>query len=460
MVSFLLKSSIIMFLLLMVYHLLMERETMHRFSRYYLLAALLVSLVAPFISFEMQQLPIPALSEVMNNQPEVLETSAVAVAPVASAVHADEAASQSSSFDWSEVIWAIYLTVSLVLLVRLVLNLMQLFQKVRSGDKSPRAEATLVLLHEPVSPFSFLRFIFISADEYRQGHIRPELLAHELTHVRQRHTIDVLLVELLQVVLWFNPLVYLYKRAIKTNHEFLADGHVINHYKNANDYQHLLLDMIFRKNTPSLVSNIGFSLTKKRLIMMTKKTSKRKLLALKLAVVPIVALVVFVFCFRSSNPALAQSQKVTELTPISIPKAMPKIRIKDLRYEDGRVFVLDREGKKHVLGAYKEMSSQNQYFFRQTLKPIKREEPTAAQLFKWRKTSKYDLWIDDVQQTDNNIIKKYKPSDLCIEWAYSRYSNADIGKHKDKQYDVHLMTNAYYEKDCRDKERKLKELLK
>ena len=122
----------------------------------------------------------------------------------------------------------------------------------------------------------------------------------------------VLLVELLQVVIWFNPLVYLYKRAIRTNHEYLADEHVIDHHQNVNYYQHLLLDTIFRKNTPSLVSNIGYSLTKKRLIMMTKKVSSPWVLGKMALVIPVMAGLVLLFASVKESKAGIQDKSQTK----------------------------------------------------------------------------------------------------------------------------------------------------
>jgi hypothetical protein len=451
-----------MAVLLVVYQLFLGREKMHRFSRYYLLAAFMFSLVAPFITFETEQVVIPTLPTIVADGAMVAKFDATPTLSASVPVEVE----QPNGLDWQILLWGIYLTVSVAFLVRFVLNLTCIIRRARVGDRRPLAEATLVLVDEPTSPFSFLRFIFVSAKDYQQGAIGPELLTHELTHVRQRHTLDVLLVELLQVVLWFNPLVYLYKRAIRANHEFLADEHVIEHHQNVKHYQHLLLDTIFRKNTPSLVSNIGFSLTKKRLIMMTKKTSKRKLLALKLAVVPLVALAVFVFCVRNAEPVLAQNKKVTEVNLLkdathTNQKDGPKMKVKvsDLVYENGRILTPIVDGKRGFL-VYKDLPPVAQRGFRKQLTPIKKVVPTAVQLANWRNTSKYDLWIDEVQQADNSILKKLKPSDLCIKWKACRYLNADIGKYKDKQFEVHLMTNAYYEKDCRDKEHNLKELLK
>ena len=462
MILYLLKITLLMGLLLAVYQLFLGREKMHRFSRYYLLAALLFSLVAPFITFETKQTVIPTLPALAVDR--VVEATADAAPTVPATV--PEMVEQPKGLDWQMLLLLIYFAVSATFLVRFALNLALVFRRAKMGERQPLAGATLVLMDEPTSPFSFLRFIFVSGKDYQHGVIGPELLTHELTHVRQRHTIDVLLVELLQVVLWFNPLVYLYKRAIRTNHEYLADEHVIDHHQNVNYYQHLLLDTIFRKNTPSLVSNIGYSLTKKRLIMMTKKTSKGKMLTVKLAILPIVALTMFVFCVRYAEPVKAHSQnKKEKMEKLIIGKKTFEVSsdtlemIKRLVYERSNVKFRTKGGDWHK-PPYEELPDFEKRMCLVGLTTMKVNAPTGAQLAEWSNTSKFGLWIDGKHQKDNSILKNYKPSDFSHFFLSRLYKNAQHGINKGKQYQLDLTTNAGYEKDCREKEKNFQALLK
>jgi hypothetical protein len=450
-----------MVLLLAVYQLFLGREKMHRFSRYYLLAALLFSLVAPFITFETEQVVIPTLPTIVADGPMVAKFDATSTLSASVPVEVE----QPNGLDWQMLLWVAYLTVSAAFLVRFVLNLTSIIRRARVGDRKPLAEATLVLMDEPTSPFSFLRFIFVSGKDYQQGAIGPELLTHELTHVRQRHTLDVLLVELLQVVLWFNPLVYLYKQAIRANHEYLADEHVVEHHKNVKHYQHLLLDTIFRKNTPSLVSNIGFSLTKKRLIMMTKKTSKGKMLTVKLAILPIVALAIFVFCVRYAEPVKAQTQnKKEKQEKLIVGKKTFEVSndtlemIKRLVYERSNVKFRTKGGEWHK-PPYEELSDFEKRMCLVGLTTLKVNAPTGAQLAEWSNTSKFGLWIDGKHQKDNSILKNYKPSDFSHFFLSRLYKNAQHGVNEGKQYQLDLTTNAGYERDCREKEKNFQALL-
>jgi Antirepressor regulating drug resistance, predicted signal transduction N-terminal membrane component len=450
-----------MAVLLGVYQLFLGHEKMHRFSRYYLLAALMFSLVAPFITFETEHTVIPTLPTIVADVPMVVASDAAPT--LAAAVPAE--VEQPKGLDWQMLLWGVYLSVSAAFLVRFVLNLVRVVRRAKMGERKPLAEATLVLMNEPTSPFSFLRFIFVSANDYQQGGIGPELLTHELTHVRQRHTLDVLLVELLQVVLWFNPLVYLYKRAIRTNHEYLADEHVVEHHQNVKHYQHLLLNTIFRKNTPSLVSNIGFSLTKKRLIMMTKKTSKGKMLTVKLTVLPIVALAVFAFSVRYAEPVKAQVQsKSVKMEKVTVGKKTVEISsdtlemIKQLVYKRSNV-KFRTPGGVWQKPAYEKLADFEKRMFLADLTTLKVKVPSAAQLEEWSNSSKFGLWIDGKHQKDNSILKKYKPSDFSHYWISSLCKNAQHGLNEGKQFQLELTTNAAYEKNCHEKEQKFQELL-
>ncbi len=457
MIPFLLKSTLLMALLLAVYQLFLGHEKMHRFSRYYLMAALLFSLVAPFITFETRQTVIPTLSTVVADQPAAVAADAM---PVMTAATPADVAGASEGFGWQKLLFTIYLTISGALLIRFALNLTRILRSARIGERKPHAEATLVLVDETIPPFSFLRFIFVSASDYWQGHIAPELLTHELTHVRQRHTIDVLLVELLQVVLWFNPLVYLYKRAIRINHEFLADERVIEHHQNAKHYQHLLLDTIFRKNTPQMASSINYLLTKKRLTMMNRKTSKRRSRVLQMAIVPLMAFVVFVFCVRSSEPVMAQDKSIakvnTGIKAMEISSDTLEM-VKDLYFKD-QSFTIKTPNKVYK-GKYRDMPKAFRKSFYFPFHKLEKKIPTSSQLVEWCNSSKYGLWIDRIHHKDNSILKKYKPSDFSNYGMSLLCKNAQWGLNKGKQSQLDLMTNAYYEKDCRNKEQKFQELL-
>jgi hypothetical protein len=129
--------------------------------------------------------------------------------------------------------------------------------------------------------------VFVNAEDYKNGRITKELLLHEFAHITQRHSLDIIFVELLQIMFWFNPLILLYKKAIRLNHEYLADSAVLNADIDLSGYQKLLLNFVFRNNSIYLASSFNYSLTKKRLLMMTKNNSSKMAMLKKIAVIPL-----------------------------------------------------------------------------------------------------------------------------------------------------------------------------
>jgi N-acetylmuramoyl-L-alanine amidase len=292
MIDFLLKSSASLLVFLTFYHLVLETEKMHRFNRFYLLATIVISFVIPFLSFEITKIiPTIASAETINesvipavtNRPSLPETVVVITEKINYV---------------SILLWSLYGWITSILFFRFGKNIFQLNQKVKSHDNLTCNNAILVLVNEKSLPYSFMNYVFVNKNDYQTQEIEDELFTHELVHVNQKHSIDILLIEFLKCIFWFNPLFYFYKKAIQLNHEFLADEKVIASYNNVTYYQNLLLLKSSNLKTISLTSNFNFSITKKRLVMMTKKTSKKINFIKKIAIVPVVSFLIYFFCIQ------------------------------------------------------------------------------------------------------------------------------------------------------------------
>jgi hypothetical protein len=156
--------------------------------------------------------------------------------------------------------------------------------------------------------------LFLNKKEYENGNIEIEILIHENAHIQQKHSYDILLMEILQTVFWFNPVLFFYKKAIQLNHEFLADEAVINSSQNISSYQYLLINKANKNKTSNLTSQFNYSITKKRLIMMTKTKSVRNSLCRQIAIIPVVALSIFAFSIK----LIAQERGSTDLKEFKI----------------------------------------------------------------------------------------------------------------------------------------------
>lgn len=321
MIGYLIKSTVCLAILLLVYLLALEREKMHRFNRVYLLLGLLLALIIPFL---------PS-GEVIHQT----YTSSPVIFIDGSGTIMHESVVQMKSFtwfSWERLLLSIYSIVLAVMLIKFVRNVSQLIHKAYSNPKEYYRGAQLVLLKEEVLPHTFLGYIYVNEDQFHNGEIDEKLLAHEYAHATQRHSWDVIIIELLKAIYWFNPLLILYKLVIQLNHEFLADEAVIQQYRDVSNYQHLLVDTCQNNNQIYLASNINFFLTKKRLTMMTKESSRKRTYMLMAGVVPVVIALVMML----GQPVIAQSN--TQNDPITKDQFF-KDAIVHYKTTDGRIMV-------------------------------------------------------------------------------------------------------------------------
>ena len=306
MIAYLIKSSICLLLLLVFYKLLLEKEKIHQFNRAYLLGSVLFSFLVPlyviniYVPVETLDFPIDFDEELLNG--EILQ--------------------QKKEISYWTIAGILSLVISTVFFVRFIVNLSKIILKIRQNTKIKIDNATLVLVEDLISPHTFWNYIFINKEEYKNEKLEEELLTHELTHVTQRHTIDVLLIELLKIIFWFNPLFYFLKKLIQLNHEFIADNKVIHLHKNISEYQHLLLNKAAWNNDYYLASNLNYSLTKKRLVMMSTRTSKVNNWLKKLAVIPLLTGSIYVFAERVESYEMKNNSLLdSDISNLEFPKS-------------------------------------------------------------------------------------------------------------------------------------------
>jgi beta-lactamase regulating signal transducer with metallopeptidase domain len=285
MILYILKFSACLALLICFYRLFLEKESIHQFKRFYLLGAVLLSLVIPLIYFN-EYIPASELTQTtVSGQPEK------------GGQHA------SSLWTWEgilpQVLWTIYFIGLLIFGIRFALNLRQISLKIKNNPKQKYLQFTNVLLTDLISPHTFFNYIFLNKNKFESDQIPEEVLIHEQTHAEQKHALDILIIEFIQVIFWFNPIVPVVKKDIKLNHEFLADQAVIKNGIDTKSYQNLLL--VFSSNTaiPPLANAINYSLIKKRFTIMKTKTSKQSTRIRSLVLLPLLALLIYSFSSRN-----------------------------------------------------------------------------------------------------------------------------------------------------------------
>ncbi|WP_353078118.1 M56 family metallopeptidase [Flavobacterium sp.] len=440
MIDFLLKSAISLIVFLGFYYLILEREKIHKFNRFYLLISVLISLIIPFVTFEFIEF-VETAPVIQYYEPINIEKAKVVLnqnPTIEKVITAQE------SIDYLPyVFWSIYVSISLIFLFRFSKNYFKLIVKSKINPSVKYKNASLILLEEKTLPHTFLNFIFVNSEDFKNKNIEDELFAHEMVHVNQKHTLDILFIEFLKALFWFHPLFYLYKKAIQLNHEFLADEEIVNTYNNVPYYQNLLLHKSNGNTTIYLASNLNYLITKKRLLMMTKNTSKKIALLKKVAAFPILAGLIYFFCIE----IIAQEKpKVLNLdTEKTIPTDKDKIR--DAYYSGVWVKICDEKTNRKSVTLYEKLSLEDKRKYLGYIPEIMIEKEIPVPLFEKMKTKDLAVWINGKVKTKEEI-KKYKRTDFSY-YSYSFVHKNARSKRFPQSYQYTLFTKDYFNENLK-----------
>lgn len=221
---------------------------------------------------------------------------------------------------WELIVLIVYSVVACVLLLRFLCQLVSIILLRNNSQSSYICDTEVYLLTDDEGPFSFFDWIFINPERHKSDEIE-EIMMHELTHCQQLHSIDIIFSELFCIIFWFNPFVWLLKREVRLNLEYLADNNVLANGKDNKEYQYHLLGLTYRKNVATITNNFNVLPIKKRIKMMNKKETKGILKAKYALYIPLVAMLLAV----SNLEAIARNvAKVTASVEIQQkPKKAP-----------------------------------------------------------------------------------------------------------------------------------------
>ncbi|MVM30346.1 hypothetical protein GO755_09900 [Spirosoma sp. HMF4905] len=430
MIVYLLKSSLCLIITFGFYKLWLENEQMHVFKRFYLLGSLVVSMLIPLISFDSWFDAAPLTPEVWDDYTSLYSLT--------NARPATQIVTVPTNAGPAYGLW-LYGIVTAVMLGRFVKNLYTLARKIYSHPKQSFHGATLVELPGNGSPYTFLHYLFLP--DYSRNELENELVTHELTHIRQRHSLDVLFVELLLCFGWFNPLLSWFKRAIQLNHEFLADAAVTQTYQDVPHYQRLLLSKLTLTGQLSLTSSLTFQTTKQRLIMMTKHTTPIRIWLTGGST----ALLFGTLCLLLGNVSSAQQLPTADVQTATPNRLQSKPNVEEMErlYGDNYVMLPIRKGgRKETRKKFSNLSTSEKQQVR--LIPFAPElVPTEAQLSDWGNSQKYGIWIDE-KRVPNEQLNQYTPQDFGSYYSSKLEKNAaNYGKY---YFQIGLMTKPFYEK--------------
>lgn len=404
MILYILESSLALLLFYGFYYWILLGENSYRFNRYYLLGSLVFSLLCPLFNFPLKVLPMQ----------EKTLTAAAEWSPLSGN---GSLLSEPSAFMLEAIILLIIYGMGVaVKTFRFGAHLSIILRKIKEGERLKKDQYSLVLLAEGSAPFSFLSYCFVDEKAYRAGQIDEVILRHELAHISQKHSFDILFLELLSIFYWFNPIFIWYRNAIKLNHEFLSDQAALKGQEDIISYQKLLFKYIRAQNAIPLASSLHFSLTKKRFQMIQFHHSKARNQWKKMLVVPFVFIVFLLFSVSLEGQTKPPPPPPPTKAPAPPPTA-PAVSDEEPIPPPPPPPPMDE---------------------------FKKKSPDKEELKKWGQSSSYKVWLDGKYMTKKEIYQ-IKPED--IGWYHVSGLAKNAKDYKRYQYAVNMYSLAFYEKN-------------
>ena len=326
MMLFIIKSAITLTLLYSFVFVLLRNHTFHRFNRIMLLGVILAAFLVPMLKVSTDH---PTVINERIKQMEILMKDNNA--------HFSDGEPQESQplITWVQAVKGIYLTGLATMLIITLLQVISLVKLIRRGvfEKDERGN-TVILINCDIPPFSIFRLTVMSVKDYETE--RHFILPHEREHIRLGHSYDLMLLQLLKFIQWFNPLVWVISRDLKNIHEFEADQAVIQQGADAKSYQLFLVKKVVGIRLQPFTNNLNHGSLKKRITMMYQKKSSRWLMLKALLAIPVIALTLNSFASLSNINSIKEMANIQEDPPFAI---------HPVRDQYGRITGFSHEGK-------------------------------------------------------------------------------------------------------------------
>lgn len=288
---------------LMVYYLLVLRnKKFHQYNRFYLLGVAVVSWIVPLIKIVWEQ------QHASVRQVDLLTVVAAGNSEIEAMV-----ASKQESVDWLSLLPNLYVGVSICLAIAMIVSLYRIYKIYTTHECRNLQEFYLVMTRVKGTPFSFFSYIFWNAEIDIQTPAGKQILQHELTHVKQFHSIDKIGMQLILIVGWFNPFFWLLRKELDMIHEFIADKKSVENGDAASLAQ-MLLTTAYPGQQFSLTNPFFFSPIKRRLKMLTNVKNPSFSYARRIVVLPLLSIVVLLFAFRAKEEKMIAPVSMIDTT--------------------------------------------------------------------------------------------------------------------------------------------------
>jgi hypothetical protein len=280
------KSIGILSLFYVIYISILHKNTLFTANRHFLIAGIIAALTLPFLEFtQVTEIVLPSqpvfdtANVVPLSQFEYLSTATTAEVP---------------TIDWWQIALLIYIAGVIVMCIRLGMQLFSLRSLISSGTVVQRNAYTYITVTNNIAPFSFFSYIVYNPKLHTLEELEM-ILAHEQIHAGQRHSIDILITQIILALHWCNPLAWLYKQSLEQNLEYIADAHAIQRINNPQQYQRALVKVSSPSIRPALTNQFYQSFIKKRIVMLnTPQSGKHHLWKLGL-IIPLVSFFLYSF---------------------------------------------------------------------------------------------------------------------------------------------------------------------
>lgn len=300
---YILKSTICLILFYLGFKALLSNDTFFRFNRWVLLVGIATCMLLPAIKIQTSeplliQQPIIHLEKMIAGE----ETVVTYLSDNNPEVDMIPVVTPAKMIDWGQIIALLYWAGFIFCLMTTLLSFRKMFVLIRSGRKLQQGRYTLILVPSCVSPFSWGRYIILSEEDYEKH--PDEILTHEMMHLKSHHSIDLLFMECILWLHWFNPAIWLLKRELKDIHEYQADKGVLTQGVDATKYQLLLVKKAVGSSLYTLANSFNHSKIKKRITMMLKGKSNNWARLKLLLLVPVGLIVLNAFARPEVNRQL------------------------------------------------------------------------------------------------------------------------------------------------------------
>ena len=313
-ILYFIKSGALIVLFLTAYYFFLRKETFFKSNRWFLLFGLVISVLLPVVTFKKTVWVEPAPIAAYTPASDMVPVYAYQAGDGPAEAFVTVVPEKTFEIDWFWVGLAVYALGILALLVKFALDYYALKKVLKGKDVYQQEDYKFVNVKDNIAPFSYFNYIVYNPELYSQVEME-NILEHEKVHCSQNHTIDVLIARVFCIAFWWNPFVWLYKKAIVQNLEFIADSDAFKNISDKKAYQFTLLKITTHESCVAISNHFFQSLIKKRIVMLNKNQSKRWNSWKYAIIVP--ALAVFMWQFQVKVVAQEKQANIVQNEPLS-----------------------------------------------------------------------------------------------------------------------------------------------